>query len=209
MNYLMNATQSDVKEASALINVPQNYKDSKLPDKETASFSEQEQRIGDIIQNGYRVMVLMRGPPGVGKSFWAKSLLTKFVNMQPPHNKVEDFVFSSDDYFRNAQGVYKYNIKLLSEAHEYNSRRVRESATAGLSPIIIDNTNMQLWEMMPYVQAAVQNGYLLEIVEPKTPWHKCVYKLSQRNKHGVPANKIRRMMEKYEKGNTSDLIKVN
>ncbi|XP_073843125.1 uncharacterized protein [Musca autumnalis] len=178
------------------------------PRRETEPLSEQEQKVGDLIKNGYRVMILMRGPPGVGKTHSARAIVKNYVDLQPPFSYVGDFIFSTDDFFCNSKGVYKYNVNFLSEAHEFNQSRVREKAMSGFSPIIVDNTNMKAWEMLPYVKYGVQNGYLIEIIEPKPSWSKCAQKLSQRNMHGVPAEKIRQMMEKYEKTNVSELLKM-
>ncbi|XP_075159914.1 uncharacterized protein LOC142233029 [Haematobia irritans] len=178
------------------------------PKKENTFLSDRDRRIGDHIKNGYRVMILMRGPPGVGKTYSAREIVKNFVDLQPPFCNIGDFIFSTDDYFYNSRGVYRYNVKYLSEAHEFNQNRVREKAISGFSPIIVDNTNLKLWEMMPYVKYAVQHGYLIEIVEPKPVWNKCASKLAQRNIHGVAADKIRIMMDKYERGDVTDLMKM-
>ena len=36
--------------------------------------------------------------------------------------------------------------------------------------MIIDNTNMESWEMEPYMLMALDNAYTIEIVEPDTLW---------------------------------------
>lgn len=172
------------------------------------NLSKDEERIGSLIRKNYRVMILMRGPPGVGKSYLARSLIYNYVELENSSYKIEDFVYSSDDYFYNAKGTYKYNPAFLSEAHEYNHKRVQDKAKAGLSPIIVDNTNMQLWEMLSYVKFAVQKNYLIEILEPKTPWRNSSSTLAQKNKHGVPQYRIQQIMEKYEKGSVTSLTRV-
>jgi len=36
--------------------------------------------------------------------------------------------------------------------------------------VIIDNTNLESWEMKPYMLMALDYGYEIEIMEPNTPW---------------------------------------
>lgn len=69
----------------------------------------------------------------------------------------------------------------------------------GVSPVIIDNTNTQMWEMKPYAMVAAQNGYIIEILEPDTPWAFNDRELARRNTHGVPRVKLKDMLMRYEK----------
>ncbi|XP_053669879.1 NEDD4-binding protein 2 [Anopheles nili] len=147
----------------------------------------------DKVQRGYRVMVLMRGAPGCGKSHLSRTLID--------HTSGGDYrnhIFSTDDYFM-VNGVYKFQADVLDAAHRYNQHKVLAKARDGWSPIIIDNTNIRLWEMYPYVQIAVDNGYLLDILEPKTHWRNNSRSLAIRNTHHVPESKIKSMLQNYEK----------
>ena len=47
---------------------------------------------------------------------------------------------------------------------------VRKAAEAGVTPIAVDNTHTQAWEMEPYVKMCLQHGYRPVIAEPNTPW---------------------------------------
>lgn len=40
----------------------------------------------------------------------------------------------------------------------------------GKSPVVIDNTNVKLWEVKRYLEIAVQNNYSVVLIEPRTPW---------------------------------------
>ena len=167
-----------------------------------------EERVGSLIKKGYRVMILMRGPPGCGKSNLARSLVITFADLENNGYSIEDFIYSTDDYFCNPKGVYKYNPSYIPEAHKFNHQRVENKARSGLSPIIVDNTNMQMWEMLPYVKLAVQNNYLIEILEPKTPWRFSTRALAQKNTHGVSQTRIQQIMDKYEKCSVASLTRV-
>ncbi|MBN3310206.1 N4BP2 protein, partial [Amia calva] len=135
-----------------------------------------------------QVLVLLRGAPGSGKSTLARNLLD-----QNPGG----VVLSTDDYFcRNK--VYQFDSTVLGEAHEWNHQRAREAFRKGLSPVIIDNTNMQVWEMKPYVAMALQHCYKVIFREPDTWWKSKPRELERRTKHGVHKEKIKRMLEHYE-----------
>ncbi|XP_022216943.2 NEDD4-binding protein 2 [Drosophila obscura] len=156
-------------------------------------------------QAGQKLMIIMRGPPGSGKSMLAESLLRQSHLLE--HNDMQDFVYSTDDYFKSRRG-YEFNPAVLPTAHEWNKDRVRQKAALGWSPIIVDNTNIMVWEMQPYVQIAVQHGYVLELLEPQTSWSKSASKLAQKNIHQVPRETIQRMLERYEKTSVPELIKL-
>ncbi|CAD7003228.1 unnamed protein product [Ceratitis capitata] len=89
-----------------------------------------EQRIAKLICEGSKVMVLLRGAPGSGKSFLAKSMIERLVPLNDQYT-LNDFIFSSDDYFYNCSGVYKWQKTLLDQAHEFNQRQVLERTRAG------------------------------------------------------------------------------
>ncbi|ALC43120.1 CG7139 [Drosophila busckii] len=154
---------------------------------------------------GQKIMIIMRGAPGSGKSTMAKSLVQQTQHLE--QYTVKDFVYSSDDYFITKRG-YEFNPTLLPEAHDWNKQRVRSKAEAGWSPIIVDNTNSMSWEMMPYVQIAVECGYILELLEPQTSWAKSAGKLAQRCVHQVPRDRIQAHLDRFERTTVPDLIKM-
>ncbi|KAG2457351.1 N42L2 protein, partial [Polypterus senegalus] len=107
-----------------------------------------------------QTLILMRGMPGSGKSTHAQELAQSNPN---------GVVLSTDDYFSQQTG-YSYDPSLLGDAHEWNQSRAKEAMEKGQSPIVIDNTNTQAWEMKPYVQLALEKGYNVEFHEPNTGW---------------------------------------
>ncbi|KAM3623186.1 uncharacterized protein V6R79_008147 [Siganus canaliculatus] len=135
-----------------------------------------------------KVLVLLRGAPGSGKSTLARALVE--------HNP-GGVSLSTDDYFVRG-GVYKFDPAVLGEAHVWNQKRAKEAFQRGAYPIIIDNTNMQGWEMRPYVALALKHGYKVLFREPDTWWKNKPRELERRTMHNVPVETIRRML------NTSD-----
>ncbi|KAJ8281312.1 hypothetical protein GJAV_G00066080 [Gymnothorax javanicus] len=143
-----------------------------------------------------RVLVLLRGAPGSGKSTLARNILI--------YNP-SGVVLSSDEFFCR-DGRYSYNPALLGEAHEWNHCRAKEAFEKNMSPIIIDNTNMQCWEMKPYVALAKRHNYKVMFREPDTWWKFKPKELERRTQHGVTKEKIRRMLERYDRHVSVDLI---
>ncbi|XP_068536251.1 NEDD4-binding protein 2 isoform X1 [Anas acuta] len=136
-----------------------------------------------------QVLVLLRGVPGSGKSYLARTLL---------EDNPGGVILSSDDYFYK-HGQYHYDPDCLGEAHDWNRRRAKEAFERRISPIIIDNTNIQAWEMKPYVTLAQQFKYKVMFREPDTWWKFKPKELEKRNIHGVSKEKIKRMLERYER----------
>jgi NEDD4-binding protein 2 len=136
----------------------------------------------------------MRGLPGSGKSTLAKELGKNGV------------VFSTDDFFMD-QGEYKFNPNLLGKYHQLNYEKTVEAMQKGLSPIVVDNTNTQPFEMKNYVHAAEKYGYSIEFKEPQTEWAWNANELAKRNTHNVPVETIQKMVDRYDRNIDLDYIK--
>ncbi|XP_058449672.1 NEDD4-binding protein 2 [Malaya genurostris] len=156
------------------------------------------------INQGYRVMVLMRGAPGSGKSYLSRVLIDKTLR----NGDYRNHIFSADDYFL-VNGVYRYRADRIEDAHRYNHNNVRAKARDGWSPIVVDNTNIKLWEMYAYVSIAAEYGYHLEVMEPVTHWKNNAKRLAAKNIHEVPEHKIKVILGNYEiLKNTAELYKL-
>ncbi|XP_004579198.2 NEDD4-binding protein 2 isoform X1 [Ochotona princeps] len=135
------------------------------------------------------VLVLLRGLPGSGKSYLARTLQEDNPN---------GVILSTDDYFY-INGQYQFDVKYLGEAHEWNQNRAKEAFEKKVSPVIIDNTNLQAWEMKPYVALCQKHKYKVLFREPDTWWKFKPKELARRNIHGVSKEKITRMLEHYQR----------
>lgn len=164
----------------------------------------QLQEIAGDINRNLRVMVCMRGAPGSGKSHLARTIVDRTMD-----GDYDNHIFSTDDFFYDKRTKqYNYNRQQLSRAHDSNQFRVAQRALNGWSPIIVDNTNMKLWEMVAYVKEGIKNGYVIHILEPITPWCKSVSKMAMKNRHGVDKETIARMLDSYEPGTLADLLRM-
>lgn len=131
-------------------------------------------------------LTLMQGPSGGGKS-------TVAILIAPFNQSV---VCSTDDYFYE-RGVYNFNPKRLPEFHLLNQVRVHEFLRNGTS-VIVDNTNLQNWEIRNYVRSAKEFGAKIVIIRVDGRFE---------NKHGVPADRVQAMRERME--NLDPEIAVN
>lgn len=133
-----------------------------------------------------RVMVIMRGLPGSGKTTKAHQIAGD-----------RGVVFSTDDFFMEG-GEYRFDPKQIGANHAKNQERARQACEDGISPIVIDNTNTQKWEARPYVEMARKYSYHVRFVEADAPWAKNPEELARRNVHGVSREGIDRMLSRYE-----------
>jgi NEDD4-binding protein 2 len=137
------------------------------------------------VPSSRREMIIMRGVPGSGKSTLAQSLGRGGV------------IYSTDDFFM-VGNEYRFDPSKIVANHAANQQRVREACEAGISPVVVDNTNTQKWEARPYVQMAEEYGYSVKFVEANTPWSKDAEECARRNTHGVPLAGIQAMLSRYE-----------
>jgi predicted kinase len=147
---------------------------------------------------GAKKLIVMRGVSGSGKSTVAADIARQKGGV----------VLSTDDFFEK-DGRYEFDPRKLPQNHAKNQSRAEESMKNGVSPIIIDNTNTQAWEMKPYVAAALENGYEVEIVEPGSEGFPEVdfEEIMRRQKNrqsgkSMPEEVVRRMMRKFQRGLT-------
>ena len=104
-----------------------------------------------------------------------------------------------DDFFTNNRtGQYVFQPNQLSTAHEWCQNGARRALRRRETPVIVDNTNTEAWEMLPYVRMAVEHDYWVEIAEPTTPWRHDTKLLAKKSVHGVPEVNIWRMKDRFQ-----------
>lgn len=138
-----------------------------------------------------KVLYILRGPSGSGKSTLAKKM------------GITGHILSTDDFWMQ-DGKYVFDPKKLSEAHNWNQERANKYMREGISPLVIDNTNIEPWEMKPYVMAAKEHGYEVKLVPVEVK--NTADELAARNVHSVPKFAIEKMLSKYNPNVTIDDI---
>jgi hypothetical protein len=103
----------------------------------------------------------MRGLPGAGKSTRAAQIAEAAESAAvaaaldstaaaaaaaaaAPTSAAVVAIHSTDSYFIDPAGVYRFNAELLGVNHQRNYDAFCASLSAGVSTIILDNTNLQV-----------------------------------------------------------------
>jgi tRNA uridine 5-carbamoylmethylation protein Kti12 len=131
-------------------------------------------------------LILLRGVPGSGKSTTAALLGAGGSGVKH---------LEADMYFM-AYGEYRFDPSKLRTAHEWCQNSVDQAmilnhVTGDNSKIIVSNTFTQEWEMEAYYKLAEKWGYRVTslIVENRH---------GGENVHGVPADKVQAMRDRFE-----------
>jgi predicted kinase len=134
-----------------------------------------------------KVLYIVRGIPGSGKSTFAKMLVG------------EDFlVCEADKYFIDKEtGEYNFDSTKIKEAHKFCQDTVETYMKDSLvndqfyREIAVSNTFTQEWEMEHYIELAKKYEYTVFtiIVENRH---------GGKNVHGVPEEVLTKMCERFE-----------
>lgn len=131
-------------------------------------------------------VIVLSGISGAGKSTRVKKLKERFVVV----------VVSADDYFMK-DGVYQFNPKELTQAHAACFKSFLEAIQESdptVEYLVVDNTNLSVEEISPYMLAAAAYGLEAEI-------QTVVVQLSvaaSRNVHGVPMTSSQNQWNKLQ-----------
>jgi predicted kinase len=125
-----------------------------------------------------KLVIAMRAIPGSGKSTFAKQISQK---AEQEGKKV--LMLSADKYFYDlGGGTYKFDFRLLPQAHGSCFKQFIEALQEGVYDIvIIDNTNLRSMELSPYKLGADAYGYGFVIKEVLADREEAF----KRNQHGV------------------------
>lgn len=151
-------------------------------------------------------LVLMRGVPGSGKSTAARRIAFQALQSGLVTTVA---ICSTDNYFMQ-DGEYIFEREKLGHNHGLNQSQVRQHMTYGIGLIVVDNTNIKLKEMSPYLNTADALGYtteefivgqenLLPSMDTRPDIFEDYIDLCfKRNTHGVPREVIDRMARSFE-----------
>lgn len=115
-------------------------------------------------------LLIIRGLPGSGKSTLAASLGRAH--------------FEADMFMVDEKGDYNFQPEKLTEAHSWCLEQCRLALIAG-NNVVVSNTFTRRWEVMPYINL----GYPFSVVVCEGRYGSI---------HGVPADKIAEMAQRWE-----------
>ncbi|MCX6744743.1 MAG: AAA family ATPase [Candidatus Parcubacteria bacterium] len=128
-------------------------------------------------------IIIMRGLSGSGKSTYHKKYYPEAV------------VCSADEFFITpTDGEYKHDPAMIGQAHQQCFAKFLNAVAEGQPVIVVDNTNIQRWEVSPYYMTGMVFGYQVLIVTidctPQTA--------TQRGIHGTPIERNQQYYQNFE-----------
>lgn len=123
-----------------------------------------------------KILYIVRGLPGSGKSTFAKTL-------GGTH-------YEADMYFVTPSGKYEFDGSKIKNAHAWCLDKVKTDMAVAREKIVVSNTFTQEWEMESYFELAKEFGYK-------------VFSIVVENRHGgtnvhnVPEDKIEQMKNRF------------
>lgn len=151
-------------------------------------------------------LIVMRGIPGSGKSTETKKRIGKGVS-----HSTDDLIEKAGDYSEFfAAMIAAGDFSPLSKMHAQNVKNAIASMKSGVSPVIIDNTNIKMNEPKQIVVAALKMGFAddnIKFVDIGTAGLEAE-ELAKRNTHGVPLEKIEQMIASHTGQGEMTLKKV-
>ena len=163
-------------------------------------------KLGKEVTRPSQTLIIMRGIPGSGKSTKAKELVGNGA------------IFSTDERIEEKGDYREFFEKMISSGnfgplgkmHNLNFKMGKEAMEKGVSPVIVDNTNIKANEPKNYVEAALNMGYAddnIKFIDVGTGGLSAE-ELADRNTHGVPLDKIKAMIQSHKSVGPLSLEKV-
>lgn len=175
-----------------------------------------------------KILILMRGLPGSGKSYTAQKLLNYLGSGDNEYGHIFsiDHEFTPETVSRRKSGI---EVSKDEEDREYHRnfsfsrrpamvrrmiQRFRESVDQGVTPLIVDNTNIKTEHMRGFADHAEKNGYEVRVQYPESEHWKqgrdalrtkdpeamqsFARALRQAGRHNVPEETLIQMMKSWD-----------
>ena len=124
-------------------------------------------------------MFIMRGISGSGKTTLAKRIASQ----------KNGSIFTHTDYVKDTERWIENDLN----AHFSSQMAVRDALRKSVELVIIDECNLNLYLLSPYVRLAKRYSYEFTVIMPSTSWSQDVDECYRRNVHGINATIIREM----------------
>lgn len=130
-----------------------------------------------------KVMIIIRGLPGSGKSTIADNLEYALgIHV----GKVASC--EADDYFL-VNGEYMFDKNKLPEAHRHCYNKAEFAMKDNFDYVIVSNTSLSRGEYMRYIDLARQYDYKIQVIDVHGEFESV---------HGVPQEQLERMEQRWE-----------
>ncbi len=125
-------------------------------------------------------VIIMRGIVGAGKSTYAKLF-------------PDAIICSADEYHIDEDGIYRFDPANIGKAHDYCLSKflfaIQDEDIDRI--IIVDNTNLSIYEIAPYYRLAQIHNLDVKIIRIHTDFEIA----ARRNIHSVPLERIWQMYQ--------------
>lgn len=128
----------------------------------------------------HKVLIIIRGLPGSGKSTLANSLVDTMSG------KIA--MCEADDYFI-VGGKYEFDKTKLPDAHRMCYNKCKDAMEDDFDVVIVSNTSCSRGEYARYIDLARQYDYAVQVIDVHGEFESV---------HGVPAESLARMEERWE-----------
>jgi predicted kinase len=125
-----------------------------------------------------KILYIVRGIPGSGKSTFAKTLGGK-------HIEADMFFIDS------VTDEYSFDGSKIKNAHAWCLDMVKTDMAVSRNKIVVSNTFTQEWEMEPYFTLAKEYGYTVFTIVVEN-------RHGGTNVHNVPEDKLEQMKNRFE-----------
>lgn len=186
----------------ASLPVKQKNKETRQPVKQTKP---KPPTLAEIVKDRNKVLILLRGLPGCGKTSFAKFLKSQSTQ----DNQIA--IYSVNSFFEQKDGQYIFDGRRVRDSKKKAYSSVTSMMKESTPVIIVDDYHVTISDVKPYIEDAESHDYNVEIVEVKTPWCMNVEELEKRcitNGHSVSKDVIESMKRRWFDDMTVDNAKM-
>ena len=124
-----------------------------------------------------KLLILIRGLPGAGKTTLAEKLVVKQNHLEA-------------DMFHMRRNQYQFEYDLIENAHEWCRLETERKMRSGYHPIVVSNTFTTNDEMKLYIELAKKYEYNYQVI--------AIENIPFESKHNVPQDVIDKMQDRWE-----------
>ena len=115
----------------------------------------------DRIPHPTKILTLIRGLPGSGKSELARAI---FVNQR------DCLHFETDHFFINEKGEYKFDSSKIDDAALDCKNKTEKAMAMGCSQIVVSNCFLRLFQLKDYYDLAKKYDYVVQEIVCVAPF---------------------------------------
>ncbi|KAM3863786.1 2',3'-cyclic-nucleotide 3'-phosphodiesterase [Diretmus argenteus] len=174
--------------AEGEVDKSEDVKEENVPAPGSLSFALLEHEQTKVVLRTSRTLVVLKGLPGSGKSFLARSIVDTYQGLSS--------VFCADDH-----GVKPENPEASADGYKaLDDAVVSCCGTGATAPvlIVVDDTNHTQERLARLGEIAEQYHLVTVFLEPRTEWSRDLPQLAKRTGRGLEENQIQAMKSPLE-----------